>query len=238
MRRVLLLTLVLLLVSPLVLAQEGKVLHVYSEGNVKSWVSRDLDHNLSNGVYNVSYLFTVRNWNESTGSIRVMRVNFNVLDNGSVKLKRAQFILGTTETHGTALYACYGLNMNDCNDTDVTDYESAWHNVSIVIDTSSVRFFVDGRKVYDKTGLDIINVTKVSAGSVLNTTVFDLYIDNVMEKQGSTITTENFDDGTDSYFNHHGGNVEIVPVSQVPFFGSVLSVILVLALAISYARRR
>ena len=86
-----------------------------------------------------------------------------------------------------------------CKDLD-TDYNS-WNNLTIVINSNEVRFFVNGTEVYNITGASLSSVDSVWAGSQKSTRVYDLYIDDVVEYQDSTKTGyEDFDDESDGYF--------------------------------------
>jgi hypothetical protein len=79
----------------------------------------------------------------------------------------------------TSLYADYDWD----GGVDVWDYvqdiDKKWHNLSIRIGPDSIRWYVDGTLVREKTGLDISEVMEIGAGSFDNSAVYRLYLDNV-----------------------------------------------------------
>lgn len=189
-------------------------------------------YNVSAGTYNVSWDVLLRNWDSNGAGVQLM---YLILDMGG----------STVEVHfdwayygnGVSLYACYGWT--DCTDLDF-DVTSSWHRLAIVVDSASVKFYVDGFKVRNVALDGTAKVLRVGAGSWDKTSQYDLYIDNVTEMAGVGSVMETFDCGDDCYFSTHVGDVAVVPASSVavPFFGvPAIAAVLVVAVALAMRRR-
>ena len=193
------------------------VLHVYSSDSTSYSVAEHyVTYDLSSGPYNLTYVSTVRNWEENSGFVYPMYVVVN--ESGSEK---ALYFAWGNGWNGTTLYACYG---SDCADTDYTDFNATWHALAIEVGSDYAKFYVDGTLLRTVNGLSISEVLRMHAGSYAQTAVYDLYIDNVTEVRGNEVQKESFDDDYDCFFTTHVGDVELVSIQQVPFFHSVLVV--------------
>ncbi|WP_297477032.1 spherulation-specific family 4 protein [Thermococcus sp.] len=219
-------------------AKTDYVLRVSSHNTTGySVVEHYITYNLSAGLYNLTYAITLKNWNSSGAGVDPMYVYVN--DSGNAD--SYAYFTWTNGYNGIALYSCYyDGSTTDCRDLDynVTD---GWHNLTITVNKTEIGFYVDGSSVWNVTSRDITEVLRSGAGSWDKTAQYDLYIDNVTERDGSsTVVGENFDDDYDCYFTEHVGDVAVVPASDVPvpFFGSALAVLLGISLLILTMRRR
>jgi len=207
------------------------VLHVYSSDSTSYSVAEHyVTYDLSSGPYNLTYVSTLRNWEENSGFVDPMYVVVN--ESGSEK---ALYFAWGNGWNGTTLYACYG---SDCADTDYTDFNATWHALAIEVGSDYAKFYVDGTLLRTVNGLSISEVLRMHAGSYAQTAVYDLYIDNITEVRGKEVQKESFDDNYDCFFKTHVGNIELVSIQQVPFFHSVLVVAGLLILVVVGVGRR
>lgn len=125
------------------------------------------------------------------------------------------------------------------------------HNFEILVQNNNsvgtLKFYVDAKEVSDGSiNTAFASVLEVTSGTKNTGAMYDLYIDNVVEKIDIFTAEENFDDQKDDYFNSDqssgSATKEIVPASSVPFFSSSLTsgavLLLVLFSGIWFLRKR